>query len=112
MRGIEGEQVLVRIYLGEPKRASRPPLYRQLLNLLREESLAGVTVLKGCVGYGYDRVVHTASIEHLAVDLPMVIETVDTPQHVDHLLGKIDALMTGGLVMIERAHVVRYGPGS
>jgi PII-like signaling protein len=41
-----------------------------------------------------------------------VIETVDTPEHVEQLLGRIDALMTGGLVMTERAHVVRYRPGS
>lgn len=40
MRGIEGEQVLVRIYLGESKRVHRQPLYRQLLDLLRQERLA------------------------------------------------------------------------
>jgi uncharacterized protein len=112
MRRIEGEQVLVRIYLGESKRVHHQPLYRQLLELLREEGLAGATVLKGWVGYGQDGVVHTANIESLAADLPVVIETVDTPQHVEQLLGKIDALMTGGLVMTERAHVVRYRPGS
>jgi hypothetical protein len=28
------------------------------------------------------------------------------------LLGKLDALMTGGLVTTERAHVVRYRPGA
>jgi PII-like signaling protein len=112
MRGIEGEQILVRIYLGESRRVHRQPLYRQLLELLRQEGLAGATVLKGCVGYGHDRVVHTANIECLAADLPVVIETVDAPKHVEQLLAKIDALMTGGLVMTERAHVVRYGASS
>jgi PII-like signaling protein len=112
MRGIEGEQVLVRIYLGEARLGHGRPLHRQLLELLRREGLAGATVLKGCVGYGHDRVVHTANIESLAADLPVVIETVDTPEHVDRLLGKLDAIMTGGLVMLERAHVLRYHPGS
>src|SRR5207249_10030277 len=51
MRGIEGEQVLVRIYLGESKTVHRHPLHRRLLELLRQEGLAGATVLKGCVGY-------------------------------------------------------------
>ena len=111
MRGIEGEQVLVRIYLGEPRVAGHPPLHRQLLELLRQEGLAGATVLKGCAGYGHDRAVHTADLECLADHLPVVIETVDTPQHVEQLLAKIGALMTGGLVMTERAHVLRYRPG-
>jgi len=112
MRRIEGEQVLVRIYLGESKRVHHQPLYRQLLELLRAEGLAGATVLKGWAGYGQDGVLHTATIESLAADLPVVIETVDTLQHVEQLLGKIDAMMTGGLVMTERARVVRYRPGA
>jgi PII-like signaling protein len=56
-----------------------------------------------------DRVVHTANIECLAQDLPVVIEAVDAPEHVEPLLRRIDAIMTGGVVMTERAHVVRYG---
>jgi uncharacterized protein len=112
MRRIEGEQILVRIYLGESKRVHHQPLYRQLLELLRAEGLAGATVLKGWAGYGQDGVLHTATIESLAADLPIVIETVDTLQHVEELLGKIDAMMTGGLVMTERARVVRYRPGA
>jgi uncharacterized protein len=112
MRRIEGEQILVRIYLGESKRVHHQPLHRQLLELLRAEGLAGATVLKGWAGYGQDGVLHTATIESLAADLPIVIETVDTLQHVEELLGKIDAMMTGGLVMTERARVVRYRPGA
>ena len=112
MRRIEGEQILVRIYLGESKRVHHQPLYRQLLELLRAEGLAGATVLKGWAGYGQDGVLHTATIESLAADLPVVIETVDTLQHVEELLGKIDAMMTGGLVMTERARVVRYRPSA
>jgi PII-like signaling protein len=66
-------------------------------------------VLKGCVGLGHDRVVHTANIECLAQDLLVVIEAVDAREHVEHLLREIDAIMAGGVVMTERAHVVRYG---
>ncbi len=62
--------------------------------------------------YGHDRVIHTATLECVAADLPVVIETIDSPGHVEELLGKIDTLMTGGLVLTERAHVVRYGSGS
>jgi PII-like signaling protein len=109
MRRIEGEQVLLRIYLGESKTVGHTPLYQQVIELLRTEGLAGTTVLKGCAGFGHDRVVHTANIECLAQDLPVVIEAVDAPEHVEHVLRKIDAIMTGGLVMTERVHVIRYG---
>ena len=55
--------------------------YRQLFELLRQEGLAGATVLKGCIGYGHDRVIHTATLEFVAADLPMVIETIDSPKY-------------------------------
>jgi len=39
---------------------------------------------------------------------PIVLEVVDTPEHIDRVLPKVDALMSGGVVMVERAHVIRY----
>ena len=63
MRGIEGEQVLLRIILSESRTHDRRPLYRRLLELLRAEGLAGTTVFKGVAGFGHDRDVHTVAIE-------------------------------------------------
>jgi PII-like signaling protein len=111
MPGDENEQVLVRIHLGESKTADRRPVYQQVIELLRTEGLAAATVLKGCVGFGHDRAIHAATIECVAADLPIVIETVDAPEHVEHLLRKLDTIMAGGLVMTEPARVIRYGSG-
>jgi PII-like signaling protein len=108
MRGIEGEQVLLRIILSESRTHDRAPLYRRLLELLRTEGLAGATVLKGVAGFGHDRDIHTVAIEVAALGLPLVLEVVDTQEHIDRVLPKVDALMSGGVVMIERAHVILY----
>jgi hypothetical protein len=110
MRGIEGERVLLRIILSESRTHDRQPLFRRLLDLLRAEGLAGTTVLKGVAGFGHDRVLHTVALEVASLGLPIVLEIVDTQEHIDLVLPKIDALMVGGVVMIERAHVIRYTP--
>jgi len=112
MRGIEGEQVLLRIILSESRTHGHQPLFRRLLELLREEGLAGATLLKGIAGFGHDHRIHTANIEVVAEGLPIIIEVVDTPQHVERVLPKVEALMIGGVIMIERAHVIRYGNSS
>ena len=44
MRGIEGEQVLLRIILSESRTHDGAPLHRRLLEVLRTEGLAGATV--------------------------------------------------------------------
>jgi PII-like signaling protein len=80
MRGIEGEQALLRIILSESRTHGGTPLHRVILDLLRAEGLAGATVLKGQAGFGYDREVHTVAIEVAAVGLPIVLEVVDTEE--------------------------------
>ena len=108
MRGIEGEQVLLRVILSESRRHEHRPLFRKLLDVLRGEGMAGTTVLKGVAGFGHDRQVHSIDIEVASVGLPIVLEVVDTQERIDRVLPKIEALMEGGAIMLERARVIRY----
>jgi len=109
MRGLEGDQVLLRLILSESRTHDHRPLFRKLVEVLREEGMAGATVLKGVAGFGHDRAIHTVNIEVAAVGLPMVIEVVDTPARIERVLPKLETLMEGGLIMLERARVIRYG---
>ena len=108
MRGIEGEQVLLRVILSESRRHEHRPLFRKLLDVLRAEGMAGTTVLKGIAGFGHDRQVHSIDIEVASIGLPVVLEVVDTQEQIDRVLPKVEALMKGGAIMIERARVIRY----
>lgn len=111
MRGIEGEQVLLRMVLSESRTHDRKPLFRKILEVLRAEGMAGTTVMKGVAGFGHDRNVHTVDIEVVAEGLPIVIEVVDTPVQIERVLPKLEVLMEGGVMMMERAHVIRYTRG-
>ena len=111
MRRIEGEQVLMRICLGESDRWERRPLYMALLELFRAKGLAGATVLKGVAGFGPDSIIHQASLLQLSADLPLVIEVVDTQEHLDAVLPEVDRMMGGGLITMEKVRVVRYEQG-
>jgi PII-like signaling protein len=108
MRGIEGEQLLLRLILSESRTHDGEPVFRKLVDLLRAEGFAGATVLKGVAGFGHDRRMHTAAIEVTAEGLPIVVEVVDTPERIERVLPKLEVLMAGGVIMTERARVVRY----
>lgn len=111
MRGIEGEQVLLRLILSESRTHDRRPLFKKIVDVLRTEGMAGTTVLKGVASFGHDRDVHTINIEVAAQRLPLVTEVVDTPEHIERILPKLEVLIEGGVMMTERAHVIRYGMG-
>jgi PII-like signaling protein len=108
MRRIEGEQVLMRIFIGQSDRWERKPLYAALLELFRTKGLAGATVLQGVAGFGPDSILHEAHLLRLSQDLPIVLEVVDTQERIDGVLGEIDRMMSGGLITMEKVRVTRY----
>ncbi|HET9271044.1 MAG TPA: DUF190 domain-containing protein [Vicinamibacterales bacterium] len=108
MRGIEGEQVLLRLIVSESRRHEHQPLFQKLVDILRAEGLAGTTVLKGIAGFGHDRQLHTISLEVASIGLPVVIEVVDSQEHIDRVLPQLERVMQGGAITMERARVIRY----
>lgn len=111
----EGERTLMRVFIGESDRADRgpyrgKPLYEALLALLRERGFAGATVLRGIAGFGASAKVHTDRILRLSLDLPIVLEVVDTEEKIQEALPELDAMIGGGLITLERAHVILYRP--
>jgi uncharacterized protein len=108
MRRIEGEQLMLRIFLGESDKWEKRPLYAVLLELFRRRGLAGATVLKAVAGFGPHSIIHTASIERLSADLPLVIEVVDSQERLEAVLPEVERLMSGGLITMEKVRVIRY----
>ena len=104
------ESVLLRIFISELDRYYGHPLYEALVLKAREVGLAGATVLRGPLGYGHSSHLHTSKILRLSDDLPLVIEIVETQQKIDAFLPVLDEMMESGLVTIEKARVLRYGP--
>lgn len=111
MRVLDGEQMLMRIFIGEADRHGSQPLYQALVELFRREQLAGTTVLRGVIGFGAKSHLHSAHLLRLSQDLPMVLEVVDSQENIDRVLPCIDEMVDEGLITLERVRVLRYSPG-
>lgn len=115
MHGLEGERTLMRIFLGESDHCrSGPhkgkPLYEALLLTLREKGCAGATVVRAIAGFGPSATLHTGKVLRLSTDLPVIVEAVDTEEKLHAVLPVLDEMMGGGLITLERAHVILYRP--
>ena len=110
MRVLDGQQTLVRVFIGESDKWHHQPLHRALLERLRREGFAGATVYHGVAGFGATSVIHTAHIVDLSADLPVVIEVVDDDEHVQKLLPILDEMVStgGALITTEKVRVVKY----
>jgi len=104
----EGERTLMRIHIGESDKWHGKPLYEAIVELLRKESFSGVTVLRGVAGYGGSSVYHTDKILRLSQDLPIILEVVDTTERIDQILPRLDGMVEGGLITLEKVRVILY----
>src|SRR3954470_1183763 len=110
MQGFTGERTLMRIHIGESDRYQGKPLYRAIVDLLRERHYAGATVFRAMTGFGASARVRTDRIEVLSLDLPIVVEVVETEERIQEVLPELDKMIGGGLITLERARVILYRP--
>jgi PII-like signaling protein len=99
------EATKLAIYVGDADHYAGKPLYRVIIELLRAEGIAGATVLHGIEGYGAARRIHTAKMLDLSQDLPVVIVAIERDEKIQAVLPRIEALVTNGLLTLERARV-------
>jgi hypothetical protein len=102
----------MRIHLGESDKWHGQPLYQALIELFRREGFYGVTVLRGVGGYGSSSrgqsPYHTEKILRLSQDLPIVVEVVEYSERIERILPKIDEMIGGGLITLEKVRVILY----
>jgi PII-like signaling protein len=102
------EATLLRIFIGESDRWEHRPLYEAIVLKARETHLAGATVLRGAMGFGKSSRLHTAKILRLSMDLPLLIEIVDSEEKIQAFLPMLNQMMKGGLVTLEKVQVIEY----
>jgi hypothetical protein len=108
----KGERTLMRIFVGESDKYEGRPLYEALVERFRRRGLAGATVLRGVAGFGASSVVHTEKVLRLSLDLPVIVEVVETEEAIQSVLPDLDEMIGGGLVTLERAQVLLYRPAN
>jgi PII-like signaling protein len=105
---LPSEAQLLRIFIGESDKFHGRPLYQAIVEEARTRGMAGATVLRGTIGFGAHSRIHTAKVLRLSEDLPMVVEIVDTPEHIEAFLPDLDNMIGEGLVTLEKVQVITY----
>ena len=108
MKGLEGEMLLVRIFVKESDHFDGRPLYLALLEVLQDAGIRGGTALRGIAGFGAHTQMHTDRILRLSHDLPVVVEAVDEEDRIRAILPRLDDMIGSGLITFEKANVIRY----
>lgn len=99
------------IYLGEADQYHHKALYMALVELLRREGIAGVTVTRGVAGFGASSRIHTSAILRLSMDMPVVLTVIDRADRIERVLPALIETAPGALMTLQDIEVVRPGIG-
>lgn len=108
MQRVDEEQLLLRVFIGESDQWRQRPLHEVLIELFWQAGLSGATVLRGVSGFGASKKVHTDKLLTLAHNLPLIIEVVDAAASIEAVLPRLDEILRGGLVTLEKVRAIRY----
>jgi uncharacterized protein len=100
----EGERTLMRIHIGESDKWHGRPLHEA------KDGFSGVTVLRGVGGFGSSSVYHTDKLLRLSQDLPIILEVIEAQERIDQILPRLDEMVDGGLITLEKVRVILYRP--
>ncbi|MBK8553729.1 MAG: DUF190 domain-containing protein [Ignavibacteria bacterium] len=107
----ESTAVLLRIFIGESDKYEGKNLYNYLVQYLRENHFAGVTVLRGITGFGKASKIRSSDLLDISSDLPIVIEIVDSENKIEELKKFFESsdILGSALITEEKVKIFRYG---
>jgi len=102
--------MLLRIYMAESARIHSVPGYKYLTDFFLKRNFPGCTVTRGMTGFGHEKLIRTVDVLHLSLDLPVVIDVVDTRERIQEILPEVEAMVDHGLVTVQDVQMIRKIP--
>lgn len=97
--------VQVTVYLNEADQWQHKPLYLEILKFLRNENVAGATVLHAVAGFTGRQRVETTHLVDAGGKLPVVLTFIDTEDHVGRVMPKLKEMAGHRLIVWEKVHI-------
>ncbi len=105
---IEGKAKLMRVYIGEADRWKDKPLHIALVEAMRANDIAGVTVYRGILGYGAHGRVHKDRALHISHDASIMLSVIDREEKLQSFLPIVEQMVEEGLVVLSDVDIIKY----
>ena len=105
---LEAQAKMMRILIGESDKWNDKPLHQALVQALRANDIAGVTVYRGILGYGANRRIHKDSTLNLSHDAPILLTVIDSEAKLRAFFPVLDQMVKQGLVVLTDVDIIKY----
>jgi len=97
----------IRIFIGEAETWHGKPLSSHLLDLASQHRVLAATVQRGIEGFGPEHHLSTERIVDISDNLPIIVEMIDTTEHIEPLLTQLDALVQRGVITVTSVEILQ-----
>lgn len=104
----EAKAKLMRIFVGENDKWHDKPLYKALVESMRANDIAGVTVYQGILGYGANRRIHKEKTLSLSHDHPIMLTVIENEEKLRAYFPILDGMVQQGLVVLSDVDIIKY----
>ncbi len=104
------EGMTMRVYISETAMIEGQPAYRYLAQFFRRHGVPGCTVYRGLIGYGHEKDTKMFDVYRQALDIPLVVEVVDTVDRIAGIRDEVARLVEHGLVVTQPLDMCRKIP--
>jgi PII-like signaling protein len=104
----EGKAKIMRILIGENDKWRGKPLHEAIVESLRANDIAGVTVYRGILGYGANRRIHKDKALSVSHDRPILLTVVDAEEKLRAYFPVLDEMVQQGLVVLSDVDIIKY----
>ncbi|MFA5850231.1 MAG: DUF190 domain-containing protein [Bacteroidales bacterium] len=106
----EKKAKLLRIFVSSTDKIDHKPLYEEVVYAAKKFDIAGVTVIKGVMGYGASSQIYSQKLWEVSEKIPVIIEIVDEEEKIEKFISNImpflDNSGKGCMVTIEDALII------
>lgn len=99
--------MLLRIYIAESAVIGDRPAYKHMTDFFLERGFPGCTVFRGLMGFGHEKHLRTVDVFRLSLDLPVVIDVVDTEERIMSVLPEVEKMVEYGLITTQKVQMIR-----
>ena len=99
---------MMRIFLSEEDKWKNKPLHLALVEAMRANDIAGVTVYRGIMGYGAHRRMHKEKPLLSSHHGSVMLSAIDTAEKLRAFQPLVEQMLEEGLVVFSDVDIIKY----
>ncbi len=108
MSNFTTQKYVLKIYIDNTDKYNNQPLWKYILESIKEANLAGATVYKAVAGIGEHSLLHTFDILNLSNEMPLIIEIIENEEKLTNFLESHKKALSNLFITKHPIEIISY----